>query len=190
MMTPEKVTYIRTLEDGDGRIDIDELIAEAKSPDNVCHEDFEWDTDKGMLMLWRQQARELIRQVHVETRVVSGVAKVPYYVADPEYRHDHSRYMTLLSARDSRGRATAVMLDEMRRVLSAIQRASAVASVLGSGVAGTLDEIVKSVTLLKASVESSIKAPEEKGRKSRGSATARPKAHASRRRRVAAPASA
>lgn len=189
MMTPEKVIYIRTLEDSDGRVDIDELIAEAKSPDNVCHEDFEWDTDKGMLMLWRQQARDLIRQVHIETRVVSGVAKVPYYVADPEYRHDHSRYMTLLSARDSRGRATAVMLDEMRRVLSAMQRASAVASVLGSSVAGKLDEIVKSVTLLKATVESSASEPDEARKKSRGS-TARPKAPPSRRRRAAAPASA
>lgn len=188
MMTPEKVTYIRSLEDSDGRIDIDELVAEAKSPDNVCHEDFEWDTDKGMLMLWRQQARELIRQVHVETRVVTGVAKVPYYVADPEYRHDHSRYMTLLSARDSRERATAVMIDEMRRVLSAMQRASAVASVLGSSVAGKLDEIVKSVTLLKASVESSTSAEEE--RKKGRASTTRPKAPPSRRRRAAAPASA
>jgi hypothetical protein len=184
-MTPEKVAYIRSLEDSDSGLDIDELIAEAKKPTNVCHDEFEWDPTRGMQILWRQQARELIRRVHLETRVVSGATVIPYYVADPANRHDHLRYTSLLRLRESRARASAVMLDEMRRVQSAVQRASAVASVLNPIVATELDKMVRSLTVIKSMVETET-GEHEHHKKGRGP-KARAKAPPPRRRGGSSP---
>jgi len=178
MLSPEKIAYIKSLEDSEGRLDIDELIAEARKKDNPCHDDFEWDTQKGMLTLWRMQARELIRKVHVETRLLgAGPTLVPCYVSDPASRHDHSRYANLLKMRDERVSAKAVVLDEMRRVLAALQRSAVVAGVLGFNIARALDAIADDVNELKSAVEVAAERKEKSKKKGR---IPRPKSSARR----------
>lgn len=183
MMTPEKAAFIRSLEDSQGNVEIDELIAEARKPDNPCHGDFEWDIERGMQLLWRQQARDLIRQVHVETDVITGTTKVPYYVAAPDFKHDRSRYMKLLSARGKHEQADAIMSDEMGRITAAAQRAKVVAGVLGYKVEAQMNVIIKAAVNIKTEIErrrAAATAPRVRGRPA---AVGRKKAHPSRRRK-------
>lgn len=115
------------LED-DGRLTVDQVIAEAADPQSPLHSAFEWDRDKAARKYWEAQARELIRSFKVRVEVHDIIIRAPAYVPDPERS---ATYVSTIRLRGDEDRARDAAVAEFARAAAALQRAKTIAAVLG-----------------------------------------------------------
>lgn len=112
--------------DKHGRI-LPKLVVEAaKNPRSPLHKEFEWD-DKKAGYLWRlNRAQELIREIKMRVEYDTITVACPVYVSDPSSRE--SAYIATSTAARKEELAESILLDELRRIESAVTRARGIAA--------------------------------------------------------------
>ena len=130
----EKMLAVQALEKN-GRIDPDDLIEAARDPKHPCHDDFTWDISAAARERWREQARELIREVKFSVEVVDvGQREVTYYVS--EQNEGESPTFRSLPAIRSVRTMEPILNTELRQLLGCASRvlgiAEAKTGILGS----------------------------------------------------------
>lgn len=123
---------LRQLEDPNtGALNIDQVIAAARDPNDPMHSEFTWDVNEAANERWRDQARAMIRNVKYEETVTRvELSNVPNYVhTTTELGKD--AYMPIDRVRSDQDRARQVINEELARCRAALDRARAVADVIG-----------------------------------------------------------
>lgn len=151
MISQEKVDYIRTLADARGYIEPARLIEVAREPDNLLHDEFEWDVRRAAEEQWIEQARRLIRLVRVEFTVEHREIRAVGFVVDPDRPPKSRRYVDISMVARNRAQAHQIILDEMSRITAAVRRAQAIAMVLG--LEDELDRLLDNVRVVIAAAE-------------------------------------
>lgn len=122
----EKRKAIDACRDRHGRI-LPKLVVEAaKNPRSPLHKEFEWDDRKAAAIQRIDRARELIREVRLMVVYDDRKIATPFYVSDPASRE--SAYIpTTVAAKDEEV-SESILLDELRRIESAVIRARSIAA--------------------------------------------------------------
>lgn len=122
----EKNKVILSCRDRRGRVIPELVVEEASDPKSILHAEFIWDDKKAAHEQRLDRARELIREVKFTVVYDDVKVATPYYVSDPSSKS--SAYIpTTVAAKDEAVSET-VLLDELRRIESAINRARSLAS--------------------------------------------------------------
>jgi hypothetical protein len=115
----------------DGGLTPDAVIEEAKDPDSPLHDEFDWDVESAAMDWWREQARKLIRSVHVE--IVTGTLSimVPRYIRDPASETKDQGYRETAKIRSNDEHARAALAYELDRLEASIKCVQSIAVGLG-----------------------------------------------------------
>ena len=90
---------IQAIENRQGRLDPQSVVAAARNKKSPLHKQFEWDDTKAAEKYRLEQARELIRLVRVEV-VLGGVNTLsPMYIRDPRQPPETAGYQRLTKVR-------------------------------------------------------------------------------------------
>jgi hypothetical protein len=160
-LTLQQITFVRSQADKGGHIEPDHLVEAARDPASPIHDQFEWNDRRAGELYRRDQAQQIIRMVKVEIEIEDRTLVIPYYVSDPDRPVGSHRYVEIDRAARNHETARSVMLDEMRRISAAINRARGVAAALGLD--ALLDELFRQV----AGVVTKIDPPPPRGRRRR-----------------------
>lgn len=120
---------IEKCRDKDGRLHPERVIEAARNPKSPLHDEFEWDLHKAAHEHWIERARQLIREVKLVVVVNDRRLVCPMYVSDP--MASESSYIKTQDTAENGALAERVMLAELDRIESAINRARSVSAVLG-----------------------------------------------------------
>jgi hypothetical protein len=129
---------LRTLEDGEGRLEPERVVEEARDPKSPLHPFFEWDDTSAAHAHRLSQARGLIRRLKIEVIVRDVPMDVVKYVRDPD---EATAYANIAVVRSREETARKVIVDEMGRVAKHAKRARQVAAFLGA--TADVDEITR-----------------------------------------------
>jgi hypothetical protein len=140
------------IEEAGGRITPKAVVDAARPEDSPLHSEFTWD-DSVAGEKWRlQQARHLILRIRVVTVHHQEQVRVPVYVRDPgraPMEQGYQRVTVVSQDNDTRDQA---LLYEVRRALSALERARNLAIELHPG-DQRLDDMVRDLTAFVAELE-------------------------------------
>ena len=117
----------------DGRLTADAVVEAAKNAKNILHAEFIWDNKKAAETQRLDRAREII--VTYATIIVihkSHKIQAPMYVRDPNAASDEQGHISINPAEIRENSARGVMLIELGRCESAINRARRVVAVLAT----------------------------------------------------------
>lgn len=122
----EKRKAIEACRDKHGRI-LPKLVVEAaRNPRSPLHKEFEWDDKKAAAYHRLDRAQELIREVKLRVVVDDVRFAAPYFVSDPSSRE--SAYVPTTAAAKDEELSESILMDELRRIESAIIRARSIAA--------------------------------------------------------------
>ncbi len=144
----EVAAVLRKLaEKNGGVLTPDAVVAEAKSPKSVLHDQFDWD-DKSAAQQHRiEQARRLIRSVRIEvqttTRTITSVA----YVRDPRAEPKEQGYVPVETLRDDIDLAREAVAFEFAKAAAAMARTRDLAVVLNIG--DEVDRLIEGIEALR-----------------------------------------
>jgi hypothetical protein len=162
MISQEKADAIRALADDNGFIEPSDIVAAARNPDHVLHDEFQWDLRSAAEAHWLDTARHLVRLVKVEVVIDEKVIRSVGYVVDPDRPTRSRRYIDLTVAATNRVMAQEILADEMTRITAAIRRAQEIATVLHlrtqfstwlDGVRGVVDAAETALARARAQVQ-------------------------------------
>jgi hypothetical protein len=124
---------LQTLADaGQGTLTPDIVVEVARDPASPLHRYFTWDDAEAAASYRLEQARTLIRSVRVVFKVEQREISAPYFVRDPSKQKAKLQgYATLPRLRSNEDAARAAVIHEFAMAAAALERARAVASVLG-----------------------------------------------------------
>jgi hypothetical protein len=151
VISAEKADHIRSLANSDGHIEPAQVVADARNPKSVLHDEFNWDVNSAAEEHWLDVARGLIRFVRLKYEIADRVVLAPYFVPDPHREPRSRRYVDLVVAGRDRNLAQQIMANEMDRIIAAVRRAQNVADVLN--LRAELDELLENVMELKTASE-------------------------------------
>lgn len=116
-----------------GRLEVDDVIADARPDDSPLHSHFEWDDGIAADEYRREQARELIRSVTLEIAEISPAEynRTPAWVRDSRRPSGEQGYVATLSIQPNSEHARATMRAEVARVVAHWRRALAVSDAVG-----------------------------------------------------------
>lgn len=132
----------------------DDVVAEAADMNSPLHDEFEWDADKAAAAYRIDQARTLIRSVHVVITNEVREVRVPRYVRDPDASQEDQGYVQTVALLDDKERARRVLVDEFGRAAAALKRAREFA--LAFGMEDEIDAATDTITTLSARVVSRV----------------------------------
>jgi hypothetical protein len=137
----ERRRAIEACTDKHGRILPKLVVDAARSPKSPLHKEFEWDDRKAALVQRLDRAQELIREVKL--MVIHDAIKIsaPYFVSDPTSRE--SAYVATTTAARDEELSESILMDELRRIESAVVRARALAAAFG--LVGHFDRMLSDV---------------------------------------------
>jgi hypothetical protein len=115
----------------DGRLSPQGVVNEAKRKDSPLHDQFEWDDKVAGVKYRLEQAARLIVSVKIQITHYDMPLRVPQYVRDAAPTAE-SGYVNILTIKSESDQAREVMIEEMKRVINAANRAKAVAAALSS----------------------------------------------------------
>ncbi len=123
-----------------GRLTPQAVVRAARDKRHPLHKEFEWNDAKAADMQRIERARELIRYVTVV--VVNKTASVvsPYYVRDPRAPPKEAGYVPVTAQEIDRNNAKTIMLAELDRCESAVERARNVVGALDKKFPGISDQ--------------------------------------------------
>ena len=124
---------------GGGRLTPKAVVDDARNKKSPLHGHFEWNDGTAAEKYREVQARRLISSVRFEIIVEEVPRVVPYYVEDPRKNHGEQGYVEAESIASSEDLARDALAKEVQRVLSALERAEAVA--IGLGLQGEVSEL-------------------------------------------------
>ena len=151
MDTKFKRSWLRKLEDKDGRLTPEAVVEAARSEDDPMHSYFEWDDAKAGEKYRVDQARTLIRSVRVEVEVGERVVKTVAYVRDPSVSDDAQGYRAVRRIAADPDDARAALVAEFARAASALKRARDLA--VAFDLAEQIGEMVERLTKMSENVE-------------------------------------
>lgn len=140
--------HLSSLEREAGTLSPHDVVESARHEDSPLHSYFTWDDTEAAKRYRLYQASALIRKVRIEVGESAQAVSCPIYVRNPEAAPNTREYQNVFVVRNDADKAREVMLDEMKRIISAIERAKRVAAVLGDD--KEIDRIKKRVDLILA----------------------------------------
>lgn len=140
-LTSEQIERLASLEDENGILTPDAVVADAKHKDSPLHDLFDWDVKKAAHNWWLERARQVLR-VRVEITTNTVTVKAPLYVSDSEMEGQGYR-STVALQRDPVTARTA-LIEELKRASGVITRARdlAVALNMADEIEAMLNQIV------------------------------------------------
>lgn len=117
-------------EENGGRIEPDQVIAEARKRNSPLHSYFDWDVERAAWENWRNVARDLIRSVHIERVVHEKTVRSVAYIRDPSKHSSEQGYVSVEILRDDKINARHALETEFDRAEAALRRALEVAKAL------------------------------------------------------------
>jgi hypothetical protein len=145
-----RAAAIRALADQEGRITAERVVDAARQQDHPLHHDFIWDDVKAAHQHRLDQARRLIASVKVVMTVDHQKFSVVGYVRDPD-ASPLQGYRAVAHVRTERDASVDVLLAEIERVKSILERAESIARALG--LEGELQAALDATTSLLTSIE-------------------------------------
>lgn len=149
-LTQEQIAHVRSLEDAEGRLTPDVVVADAKRKDSPIHSLFEWDKTKAAAILWIQQAREVIASVTIvrqhETTIVNSVV----YVRDPDATGQG--YRSVMALRSEPDRAREALIIALKTATGHLRRCYDMAEEIG--LSSDIDGLVEQIVGLQRRLES------------------------------------
>jgi len=149
----EKEAAIKALEHG-GRVNPDDLIEAARSPDHPCHADFTWDVEQAAAERLRDQARGLIRRVRFEIQVEEVTERVVMYVPDED--EDGGRGFASLPKMRRASSVSSVLAGEVAMLHGLAARVYGIAlakrGMVGDDVVGRIKAVRDTLAELKSEV--------------------------------------
>lgn len=119
------------LEKSNGRLIPEDVVEAARDPESPLHKHFTWDDSEAASKQRLHEARTLIRTVQIEVKVRDIPIMVCGYVRDPEANAKQGGYRNITVVKSEEDLARSAIIDEMKRVASAVSRAKRIAAVLG-----------------------------------------------------------
>lgn len=114
-----------------GLLTPDLLVSDAQKKNSPLHSLFEWDVNKAAMAQWIATARTIIASVHVTVTEHSIVVPTPAYVEDPDKPRGAQGYVSTFTLRSDKEKARRVLVRELERAESYMQRAYTVAAAVG-----------------------------------------------------------
>lgn len=125
------IERLQQLQDASGVITPDDVLADAENPESPLHDQFDWDDSSAARKYRKAQARTLLNSVqlvlHEKKHLISSIA----YVRSPDAGPKEQGYVSTVVLRDDKARARRVLIAELERAESALQRAYDVANAVG-----------------------------------------------------------
>ncbi len=140
-----------------GRLTPEAVVLAARKPNNPLHREFDWN-DKRMANRGRlDTARDLIT-TYVTVTVVHKAQKItcPMYVRSPEVLSREQGYTAVTEETMNRAHAHKIVLAELDRCQSAIERARNIAGVLDSrfpGLSNEFEALLENIILMRAKLQ-------------------------------------
>ncbi len=113
-----------------GRLTPQAVVDDAKDPASPLHAHFTWDVNEAAAERWLDQARTLIRTVHVTFRTEHTVVRAPYYVRDPSATSREPGYVAIKTLRTEADMAREAVVNEFSRAADVLRRAKNIAKAL------------------------------------------------------------
>jgi hypothetical protein len=148
--------HLSKLADIHGGLTPEIVVADAKDPASPIHEEFEWDMEKAAEQHWLDQARTLIRRIHIVSHKREATVHVPQYVRDPDLPAETAGYVKIMSMQTDRERSMRLLNQELSRVTSMLQRAREIALVLE--LSDEIDQYIHSLMPITEKVRSQVAA--------------------------------
>jgi hypothetical protein len=120
-----KAKAIAECKDRAGRIRPENVVAAARHPNSILHNEFEWDDAEAAARHRMDRARQLIREVKLVVTYHNMKVAVPFYVSD--VTDDSASYVEVARVAKKASVARKTLKDEMARIQSAIRRGHALA---------------------------------------------------------------
>ncbi len=116
--------------------------AARKAKGSVLHSMFDWNVDKAAERHWLDRAQEIITR-YVTVTVIHRARKITsvFYVSDPRAKKNDGGYVAINQKDIQRNDAIQIVLNEVDRCKSSIERARNVADVLDSKFPGTAAQL-------------------------------------------------
>jgi hypothetical protein len=133
---------LERIRDRHGRITPKMIVRAARNPNSPLHQEFIWDDRKAANLQREHRARELLTQYIVQTVVYRDhVIRVPVHVRDPSVEPNEQGLRAITAEGLEREEAHAIMMRELGRCESAIERARGISAVLNQRFPGIIDEL-------------------------------------------------
>jgi hypothetical protein len=125
-----KAKAIAALKDPDGRVRPERVVEAARDKKSPLHGDYLWDVKEAAEAHWLETAKRQIREVRLVVVTANRKVICPFYVTDPSKSENESAYVETQSLTETTV-AERVILAELDRIVGAVERARAVAAVIG-----------------------------------------------------------
>lgn len=142
--------HLSDLEQENGRLTPEDVVASAKKKDSPLHSFFEWDIKKAAYAHWLAQARELITTVMVVTKTETTSIKSVYYVRDPRCAGGEQGYISTDKLRTNEDLARDVLIAEFSRAGAALVRARTMAKVLS--LEAEVENLITGIDTLRSTI--------------------------------------
>jgi hypothetical protein len=123
-----RAQVLRELENAHGRVTASLLVTQAKNPKHPLHGDFTWDDKKAGHEYRLSQARQIINSVRVVVTTDTLKFSTVGYVKDPAVSGEG--YVSTAQVRTEAENAHAVLLSEVGRLQSILERVKELAAAL------------------------------------------------------------
>lgn len=135
-----------------GRLTPDLVVMEARNPDSILHNLFEWDDAEAGHQHRLFQARQIITSVRVVITTENRKISTVYYVRDPEADPMEQGYVSIDKLKTDKDLARESIVLEFSRATAYLQRAKNHADALG--LADDIDELIVDLDQLRQKVSS------------------------------------
>lgn len=123
-MTKEQLKYIKDLETRAGKLKPEKVLDAAEPEDSPIHDCFDWDDATAAHSHRLEQARTLIRRVHIEITYEESKVRVVRYVRDPSKSSDKPGYVNVTRPKGNVARR--VFEREWEAVIAMAERAAGI----------------------------------------------------------------
>ena len=147
---------LAALENDDGVITPEAVVAAAAPPDSALHGYFTWDDAKAAHAHRLDQARTLIRSVKVEFRIDRKVVRSVAYVRDPQADAGEQGYRSVAELRRVPDEARNAVVAAFAAAAAHLRRARELADALGQQV--EIDDTVQGIIDLRRGFEAGAQA--------------------------------
>ena len=134
-----------------GRLTPDLVVQEAKDPDSILHNLFEWDDAEAGHQHRLFQARQIITSVRVVITTENKKISTVYYVRDPEAGSNEQGYVSIDKLKTDKDLARESIVLEFSRATAYLQRAKNHAQALG--LEDDIESLILDVEELKGRLE-------------------------------------
>lgn len=139
-----------TRKDEDGRPTPEGVVEAARDPDNPLHAEFNWNDEEAAHQHRLAVARHLLREIDFVSVEKDVVIRTPFYTRDPRLPSNTQGYVEISQAKRNEHLARGIMLAELKRCRSFLERARRMADAVGIDCERDIDEMLDAVEQLSS----------------------------------------